>query len=76
MIAQRFEFTRHFPKAWNNRAYFQLRKMSCEFKDQVRFCPSGEICGLNQSCSDHTVTGNNLGKLLGIHVFCIVRAPG
>ena len=25
MIAQRFEFTRDFPKAWNNSVYFQLR---------------------------------------------------
>ena len=46
MIAQRFEFTRHFPKAWNNIAYFQLRKMSCGFKDQARFCSSGDKCGL------------------------------
>jgi hypothetical protein len=46
MIAQRFEFIRDFPKAWNNRVYFQLRKMSYEFKDQARFCPSGEKCGL------------------------------
>ena len=46
MIAQRFEFTRHFPKAWNTSVYFQLRKMSCGFKDQARFCPSGEKCGL------------------------------
>ena len=46
MIAQRFEFIRDFPKAWNNSVYFQLRKMSCGFKDQARFCPSGEKCGL------------------------------
>jgi hypothetical protein len=46
MIAQGFEFTRDFPKAWNNSVYFQLRKMSCGFKDQARFCPSGEKCGL------------------------------
>jgi hypothetical protein len=39
MIAQRFEFTRDFPKAWNNSVYFQLRtsvpfrgEMSCGFK--------------------------------------------
>ena len=47
MIAQRFEFTRDFPKAWNNSVYFQLRKMSSGFKDQARFCPSGEKCGLD-----------------------------
>ena len=46
MIAQRFGFTRDFPKAWNNSVYFQLRKMSCGFKDQTRFCPSAEKCGL------------------------------
>ena len=46
MIAQRFEFTGDFPKAWNNSVYFQLRKMSCGFKDQARVCPSGEKCGL------------------------------
>ena len=80
MIAQRFEFTRDFPKARNNTVYFQLRKMVCGFKayrillslltgtpdrnaasqrsaartipvgkDQARFCPSGEKCGLTTS---------------------------
>ena len=49
MIAPRFEFTRDFPKAWNNSVYFQLREMSCGFKDQARFCPSGEKCGLGLS---------------------------
>jgi hypothetical protein len=46
MIAPGFGSTRHFPKEWNNSVYFQLRKMPCGFKDQARFCPSGEKCGL------------------------------
>jgi hypothetical protein len=46
MIAQKFVFTRDFPKAWNNPVYFQLRKISCGCKDQARFCPPGEKCGL------------------------------
>ena len=65
MIAQRFEFTRDFPKARNNTVYFQLRKMIFGFKayrillslltyipvgkDQARSCPSGEKCGLATS---------------------------
>jgi hypothetical protein len=49
MIAQRFDFIRDFTKAWNNSVYFQLRKMPYGFKDQARFCPSGEKCGLTLS---------------------------
>jgi hypothetical protein len=75
MIAQRFEFTRDFPKAWNNSVYFQLRKMSCGFKDQARFCPSGEKCGLGFEVSYHLVqfhcvAGNFLaGRRYLLHAF-------
>jgi hypothetical protein len=58
MIAPGFGFTRHFPKAWNNSVYFQLRKMSCEFKDQARFCPSGEKCGLDNAAIFHLQPGS------------------
>jgi hypothetical protein len=46
MIAPGFGFTRHFPKAWNNSVYFQLRKMPCGFKEQARARHPGEKCGL------------------------------
>jgi len=46
MIPQRFGFTRHFTKKWNNSAYFRLSKMPCGFKDQARARHPGEKCGL------------------------------
>jgi len=46
MIAQRFGFTRHLLKEWNNSVYFQLKKRSCGFKDQGRARQSGEKWGL------------------------------
>ena len=36
MITPRFGSTKDFAKEWNNRVYFRLSKMLCEFKDQVR----------------------------------------
>ena len=39
MIAQGFEFTGDFLKERNNRAYFRLKKISCEFKEQARARP-------------------------------------
>jgi hypothetical protein len=47
MITQRFGFTRHLLKAWNNRVYFQLKEMPCRFKYQVRARHSGEKWGLD-----------------------------
>ena len=47
MITPRFEFTKDFAKEWNNRVYFRLSKILCEFKDQVRARPSGETGGLH-----------------------------
>ena len=41
MIAQRFEFTGHLPKEWNNSVYFRLKKLPCEFKDTCLFKDSG-----------------------------------
>jgi hypothetical protein len=41
MITQIFGSTGDFPKAWNNSVYFQLRKIACGFKDQVRVRSSG-----------------------------------
>ena len=32
IIAQGFGFTRDILKEWNNRAYFRLKKIPCEFK--------------------------------------------
>ena len=46
MIAQRFEFTRHLLKEWNNLVYFRLKKRPCGFKDQARARQSGEERGL------------------------------
>jgi len=46
MIAQGFGFTRDFLKEWNNRAYFRLKKIPCEFKEQARAHHPGEKCGL------------------------------
>jgi len=36
MIAQGFGFTRDCLKERNNRAYFRLKRIPCEFKDQAR----------------------------------------
>ena len=36
IIAQGFGFTRDILKEWNNRAYFRLKKIPCEFKEQAR----------------------------------------
>jgi hypothetical protein len=36
MIAQGFGFTRDFLKERNNSAYFRLKKIPCEFKEQAR----------------------------------------
>jgi hypothetical protein len=36
IIAQGFGFTGDLLKEWNNRAYFRLKKISCEFKEQAR----------------------------------------
>ncbi len=46
MIAQGFGFTRDFLKEWNNSAYFRLKKIPCEFKEQARAHHPGEKCGL------------------------------
>ena len=46
MIAQRFGFTRHFLRKWNNSVYFRLKKKSCGFKDQARARQSGVKWGL------------------------------
>ncbi len=46
MIAQGFGFTRDFLKEWNNSAYFRLKKIPCEFKEQARARHTGEKCGL------------------------------
>ena len=48
MIAQGFGFARDFLKERNNSAYFRLKKMPCEFKEQARPRHPGEICGLAQ----------------------------
>ena len=34
-------------KEWNNSAYFRLKKISCEFKEQARARHPGEKCGLD-----------------------------
>jgi hypothetical protein len=39
IIAQGFGFTGDFLKERNNRAYFRLKKISCEFKEQARARP-------------------------------------
>jgi len=44
--AQRFGFTKHFTKEWNNSVYSRLSKMLCGFKDQARARHLGEKCGL------------------------------
>jgi hypothetical protein len=53
MIAQGFEFTRDFTpkghrglKERNNNAYFRLKKIPCEFKEQARTRHPGEKCEL------------------------------
>jgi hypothetical protein len=46
MIVQSFGFTRDFLKEWNNSAYFRLKKIPCEFKEQARARHPGEKCGL------------------------------
>ncbi len=46
MIVQGFGFTRDFLKERNNSAYFRLKKIPCEFKEQARVRHPGEICGL------------------------------
>jgi len=46
MIAQGFGFTRYFLKERNNSAYFRLKKIPCEFKEQARARHPGEKCGL------------------------------
>jgi hypothetical protein len=47
MIAQSFGFTRDFLKERNNRAYFRLKKIPCEFKEQARARHPGVKCGLD-----------------------------
>ncbi len=47
MIAQGFGFTREFLKERNNSAYFRLKKIPCEFKEQARARHPGEKCGLD-----------------------------
>ena len=39
IIAQGFGITRDFLKERNNSAYFRLKKISCEFKEQARARP-------------------------------------
>jgi len=46
MIAQSFGFTRDFLKERNNSAYFRLKKIPREFKEQARARHPGERCGL------------------------------
>jgi hypothetical protein len=46
MIAQGFEFTRDFLMERNNNAYFRLKKISCELKEQTRARQAGDKCGL------------------------------
>jgi hypothetical protein len=43
--------------------YFQLRKMSCGFKDQARICPSGEKYGLHKAHSAVSIDATNLGEV-------------
>jgi hypothetical protein len=47
MIAQGFGSTRDFLKERNNRAYFRLKKIPCEYKEQARARHPGEKCGLS-----------------------------
>lgn len=44
---QDFEFTGDFLNEWNNRVYFRIHKISCEFKELTRTYHSCEKCGLN-----------------------------
>jgi len=46
IIAQAFGFTRDFLKEWNNSAYFRLKKIPCEFKEQARARHPGGKFGL------------------------------
>lgn len=43
MIAQRFGFTKDFPKKRNNHVYSRLRKILCGFKEQARTRRPGEM---------------------------------
>jgi len=58
MIAQGFGFTRDFLKERNNSAYFRLKKIPCEFKEQARAHHPGEKCGLphHADCDPVTIT--------------------
>jgi hypothetical protein len=47
MIAQGFGFTRDFLKERNTSAYFRLKKIPGEFKEQARARHPGERCGLS-----------------------------
>ena len=49
IIAQGFGFTRDYLKERNNSAYFRLKKIPCEFKEQARARHPGEKCGLEAS---------------------------
>ena len=49
MIAQGFGFTGDFLKERNNSAYFRLKEIPCEFKEQARARHPGEKCGLGQA---------------------------
>ena len=62
MIAQGFGFTRDFLKEWNNSAYFRLKKIPCEFKEQARARHPGEICGLVQDVFQLSSQGSNCLK--------------
>jgi len=57
MIAQGFGFTRDFLKEWNNSAYFRLKKIPCEFKEQARARHPGEKCALAMIIPSVTKTG-------------------
>ena len=67
MIAQGFGFTRDFLMERNNSAYCRLKKISCEFKEQVRARHPGEKCGLARQEIDRVGHGNysdiRFGKL-------------
>jgi hypothetical protein len=57
MIAQGFGFTRDFLKERNNSAYFRLKKIPCEFKEQARARHPGEKCGLEKAAVDQIQHG-------------------
>jgi len=57
MIAQRFEFTRDFPKAWNNSVYFQLRtsvpfRVKCLVDSKIK---RGFVCPIVSRLADFGV---------------------